>query len=436
MKRKQEGIDFRVFSRVVWGSKRKFYIRFLYNGEPFLTRSTDAPTAAKAGIIAKKIIDEEDLLSLAKSRAQSSTAALEVVDNYGQMPVVDFLRMFWDASRSPYLQDLAAAGRPLSGRYQYYMQRNTANFFAKASFAQLPMRDLKFKHIDGLFRELRKTKKRAMLNSIRRTIQKPCSWLAERGVIEKINFAGLILPKESSKERGLLSLDEFQRILDIEPQGPWQDQNHKLHIGTRFRDRLPGGVHHEDVPPVGWREKLIISLLGLTGMRVGEARALQWHDVDFEKGLVHIQRNYSDKDGLKEPKARSRRIVPLSTALEPLLLEARKLAQQVGAAQPQNFVLLNATDFSRPIAETTVKRAWQRVLRAIDITEAEQKERNLVIHGLRHFYATRLVDAGLTPLEAAKMTGHRTLAMLGRYSDHVQTETLRKSKSILDEIKP
>jgi integrase len=122
--------------------------------------------------------------------------------------------------------------------------------------------------------------------------------------------------------------------------------------------------------------------------------------------------------------------------LEPLLLEARKLAQQVGAAQPENFVLLNATDFSRPIAETTVKRAWQRVLRAIDITEAEQKERNLVIHGLRHFYATRLVDAGLTPLEAAKMTGHRTLAMLGRYSDHVQTETLRKSKSILDEIKP
>ena len=64
MKRKQEGIDFRVFSRVVWGSKKKFYIRFLYNGETFLTRSTDAPTSDKAGIIAKKIIDEEDLLSL------------------------------------------------------------------------------------------------------------------------------------------------------------------------------------------------------------------------------------------------------------------------------------------------------------------------------------------------------------------------------------
>lgn len=55
------------FSRLLargMGQQKKFYIRFLYNGETFLTRSTDAPTAAKAGIIAKKIIDEEDLLSL------------------------------------------------------------------------------------------------------------------------------------------------------------------------------------------------------------------------------------------------------------------------------------------------------------------------------------------------------------------------------------
>jgi len=33
------------------------------------------------------------------------------------------------------------------------------------------------------------------------------------------------------------------------------------------------------------------------------------------------------------------------------------------------------------------------------------------------------------------MTGHRTLAMLGRYSDHLQTETVKKSREILDTLK-
>jgi integrase len=433
-RKRQNGLDFTVFSRKVSDGRRKFYVRFFYDGRLFLTRSTDAPTAAKAGIVAKRIMDTEDLLAVAKAKAEGETAKLEAIDRYGQMPVVEFLRLFWDPCRSPYLEDLKAAGRPLSAHYVYSMQHNIENVFTKASFAQLPMCELKFRHIDALFRELRKTKKRSVLNGLRRTIQKPVYWLAERGVIEKISLAGLVLPKEEAKERGILTLDEFQRILDIEAVGPWQDEKGLIHVGTRFRDRLPGGAHYTDLPAVGWREKLIIALLGLTGMRLGEARALQWQDVDLEKGLVYIQRNYIDGDGLKEPKARSRRTVPLSVALVPLLLEARKVAQQVGAAGPGNFVLLNASDQSRPIAESTAKKAWDRVLRAIGISAEEQKSRNLVIHGLRHFYATRLIDAGLTPLEAAKMTGHRTLAVLGRYSDHVQVETLQKGKNAIDNL--
>ncbi|MGB9686799.1 MAG: hypothetical protein ACPLYX_09920 [Rectinema subterraneum] len=50
-------------------------------------------------------------------------------------------------------------------------------------------------------------------------------------------------------------------------------------------------------------------------------------------------------------------------------------------------------------------------------------------------YADRLVDAGLTTVEAAKLTGHRVISTLGKYSDHTQTETLRKSKEILDRLK-
>jgi|GEM_PF-4155325 len=42
MKRKQEKIDFRVFSRTVWGNKKKYYIRFLFCCKAYLTRAKDA----------------------------------------------------------------------------------------------------------------------------------------------------------------------------------------------------------------------------------------------------------------------------------------------------------------------------------------------------------------------------------------------------------
>ena len=394
----RNAIDYRVFARTVSGHKR-FYIRFLYNGKIFLTRATDAPTSAKAGAIAARIMQEEDLESIAKAKESGKRGALDDIDRYARMPVSKFLLFFWDPQQSPYLSDLAAAGRPLSGSYIHSMRRNAERFFVPIPlFSEMPMRDIKLKHIDSLFRELRKSgKSRTMLNSIRRTIQTPCNWLSVRNGMSKINFAALIMPKDGARDRGILTLEELEKILNLEAVAPWYDSNQRPHL---------------------------------------EIRALQWKNVDLQNGLIQVSSNYTNFDGIKPPKARSKRDVPISTALEGALLEARKIAQLLGAAEPNNFVLLNAADFHKPISDTTIKRAWLRVLRAIGISKEEQKARNLVVHGLRHLYATRLIDAGLTPIEAAKLTGHKVLSTLGRYSDHTQQETLRKSKQILDNIKP
>ena len=170
-------------------------------------------------------------------------------------------------------------------------------------------------------------------------------------------------------------------------------------------------------------------------MRLGEIRALRWKDVDLEQGIISVSATWADEDKrLKQPKAGSSRNVVISASLEKMLIEARKTAQELGAANDESFVLFNPADPGKPISETTIKRAWNRILRAIGISEEEQKKRNLVFHGLRHFYATRLVDSGLEPQEAAKLTGHRILATLGRYSNHIQKETLQKAKAILDAL--
>jgi integrase len=56
------------------------------------------------------------------------------------------------------------------------------------------------------------------------------------------------------------------------------------------------------------RAHLAILLGLLCGMRRGEVRGLQWGDI--EGGIIHLQHNWIDKEGMKQPKCGSVRQVP------------------------------------------------------------------------------------------------------------------------------
>ena len=50
---------------------------------------------------------------------------------------------------------------------------------------------------------------------------------------------------------------------------------------------------------------------------------------------------------------------------------------------------------------------------------------NLHLHDMRHEATSRLFEKGLDVMEAASVTGHKTLAMLKRYT-HLKAENLAK----------
>ena len=127
-----------------------------------------------------------------------------------------------------------------------------------------------------------------------------------------------------------------------------------------------------------------------TACRRGEALALQWSDVDLAKRLATFRDTKTGDD----------RVIPLSSH-----------AVKVLAELPRN---LKGYVFPTPIPtiRTTFERACERA-----------KIENLRWHDLRHEGVSRLHELGLSTVEVASISGHKTLACLARYS-HMKAERL------------
>ena len=129
-----------------------------------------------------------------------------------------------------------------------------------------------------------------------------------------------------------------------------------------------------------------------SAMRLGELLAIEWGDIDLERRFVH----------LAETKNHDERRVPLSKrAVEALTTIPRSGKGRV---------------FSNWARSDTFNKGWKALLRRADIAD-------LRFHDLRHEACSRLTERGLSPLEVARISGHRSMQMLKRYS-HFSIEHL------------
>ena len=130
-----------------------------------------------------------------------------------------------------------------------------------------------------------------------------------------------------------------------------------------------------------------------TGLRAGEAIALRYTDVDFEKKLLHVNRNRGiakrrDSDGNLlggnvylegKPKTKaSRRTLHLSKA-------AMRYLEQLRAKERKGYDGYIANQKGKPISANTLRNRFDRLL------DAAQVE-HLGLHMLRHTFATRYYE--------------------------------------------
>lgn len=164
-------------------------------------------------------------------------------------------------------------------------------------------------------------------------------------------------------------------------------------------------------------------LLFMTGMRLGEAAALQWDDIDFETGLVSITKTlyYKSMKEYKfmEPKTQaSKRTIVIDDDTIRELKEWKVVQQKV--LKGCNFILsYNGT----PTSKTTLPRALEKLAGLAGV-------HRIKIHALRHSHASLLISMGENPLIIKDRLGHEkiqtTLGIYGHLYPNSNFEVAKK----------
>ena len=140
----------------------------------------------------------------------------------------------------------------------------------------------------------------------------------------------------------------------------------------------------------------LVFLALTTGARRGELLSLRWQAVDLARGWLRLEQTKN-----KEPRA-----VPVPTVALELLRQWRQEAAETADVFPRT---------SR--TPWPYEYAWQKALLKAGLAGSFR------FHDLRHTAASHLAMSGASLIEIAEILGHKTLAMVRRYSHFTQAHT-------------
>ena len=186
-------------------------------------------------------------------------------------------------------------------------------------------------------------------------------------------------------------------------------------------------------------------LFQYTGLRLGEANALKWEDVDFEQNVIHVRSTMPwDRNRAYEETPKSEngyRDVPILTTFRPMLLE-----QKAGHADA-DYVM---SSVAKPLSQSQYEWRWAIYCRDLGLSKKQEKRARIkdkpgeyrvyykwkalvTAHQFRHFYATNLFYAGIPDMVAQKLMGHADISTTRRVYQQLRDAEDQKYYSQLDE---
>ncbi len=185
-----------------------------------------------------------------------------------------------------------------------------------------------------------------------------------------------------------------------------------------------------------------LALMYYLGCRPGEARGLQWGDIDWKASRVHIVRDIDYKDGGRAGALKtsaSARPVPLPAPLRAILEPLRGL--------PDTYIAHAEKSPYKPLSKSSAERLWVSFMQAADMVALADEDNKYSLsdprhtytplftpHALRHNYITMCWENGFDPYETMKLVGHTSINTTMNIYTHLSEVQMQKTAAKLDNM--
>lgn len=225
-----------------------------------------------------------------------------------------------------------------------------------------------------------------------------------RGVIKNPVYLNVSLPKETSASSTDMGNDEIRTYSAVEQQ--------KL---------------LSELMKLGKRQYGVIILMLEAGLRVGEALALRWEDVLWNRKAIYIRRTLvrmSAETGVTyvqdSPKSKtSRRKAPLSQRALTALERLREASDDL-----DGYIFARTDDPSLPYSYSSVEYHIRTLCKDLDISYRG-------MHAFRHTFATNCYERGCDVKILSKLLGHADVAITYNIYIHLYGDALEEMRKVL-----
>ncbi|XQA17913.1 tyrosine-type recombinase/integrase [Bacillus licheniformis] len=211
----------------------------------------------------------------------------------------------------------------------------------------------------------------------------------------------VVIPK---KEENFLSQEEEKRNF-------WEKDEIKT-----FLEKAHSQLEQQDY--------VMFYVLVFTGMRKGEALALEWKDVDLKEKTINIKQTMFFEDGKEviqtTKKYHSKRIITIddhtAQTLKKWRTQQKEMLLSNGITSEAKYVLIRGD--MRPLRLAYPNDLLNRMI-------AKNKLHRITIHGFRHSHASILFEAGASIKEVQARLGHKEIQTTMNIYTHV-TKTAKE----------
>ncbi len=160
-----------------------------------------------------------------------------------------------------------------------------------------------------------------------------------------------------------------------------------------------------------YEDRALLEMLYASGLRAGEAQALNVEDLDLSSEEIHVRHGKGNKE----------RIALLGAAavhaISEYLHKGRPDLASHHSGSPDRAVFLNR--FGRRLSDRGIRRIFDKYF------AAASDRLKITPHTLRHTFATHLLDNGADLRSVQELLGHANLLTTQVYT-HVTTERIQE----------